>query len=323
MKNVLLKVVAVGAMYVASLTAVQAQMPAGPNRPTTVPAGYLITPFGYFHPSCVVHLAQGDELRPAAKVIVHATGAPAPMPTCAYPHFRADGEKVVRDEQGASNPNISHSWIVSESVTTTGSYGGLHAYWNVPPAPAANNGQTLFFFPGLEDINDVVTIIQPVLGWNADYKDAWGIASWNCCKSGSTFEAPPQPVNSGDTILGYMFTTCGPDPNPCATWDIVTWDLQNGKYSEYLNTSSFGQTFNWAFGGVLEVYNVTQCSDYPTTPNGNTGGWNATSFYGLLLYTNELVQVTQPAWSLTDWANGLTPQCNYGGSSPNQVLLTY
>ena len=28
-------------------------------------------------------------------------------------------------------------------------------------------------------------------------------------------------------------------------------------------TSSFGQTFNWAFGGVLEVYNVAQCSDYP------------------------------------------------------------
>jgi hypothetical protein len=321
MKNALLKVVTVAAMSVAGLTAAQAQMPAGPNRPATVPAGYLITPFGYFHPSCVVHLAQGDELQPDTNVILHANGTPARMHACPYPHYRADGEKVVVDERGPTSPNISHSWIVSESVTTTGSYGGLHAYWSVPPAPASNDGQTLFFFPGLEDSNDVMTIIQPVLGWNADYKGAWGIASWNCCKSGSTFEAPPQPVSSGDTILGYMFTTCG--PNPCTTWDIVTWDLQNGKYSEYLDASSFGQTFNWAFGGVLEVYNVAQCSDYPTTPNGDTGGWNATSFYGLLLYTNQYVQVANPAWSVTDWANGLAPQCNYGGSSPSQVLLTY
>src|ERR1700733_11973609 len=27
-----------------------AQAPAGPNRPAAVPDGYVITPFGYFHP---------------------------------------------------------------------------------------------------------------------------------------------------------------------------------------------------------------------------------------------------------------------------------
>jgi hypothetical protein len=114
----------------------------------------------------------------------------------------------------------------------------------------------------------VVTIIQPVLGWNADYASAWGIASWNCCVSGTTFEAPPQPVSPGDTILGYMIDTCAPGTLSCSSWDVVTWDLQNGKFSQLINTSSFGQTFNWAFGGVLEVYNIAQCSDYPNNPNG-------------------------------------------------------
>ena len=40
----------------------RAQAPAGPNRPPLVPEEYVVTPFGYFHPSCVVHLAEGEEL---------------------------------------------------------------------------------------------------------------------------------------------------------------------------------------------------------------------------------------------------------------------
>jgi hypothetical protein len=107
------------------------------------------------------------------------------MHVCNSPHYRGDGQKVNEDERGVKDPNISHSWIVSESVTNTSSYGFLSANWSVPPTPSSNDGQTLFYFPCLEDSNDVVTIIQPVLGWNADFPSAWGIASWNCCVSGT------------------------------------------------------------------------------------------------------------------------------------------
>ena len=44
--------------------AARAQVLAGPNRPATVPEGYLVTPMGYFHPSCVKEVARGDILRP-------------------------------------------------------------------------------------------------------------------------------------------------------------------------------------------------------------------------------------------------------------------
>ena len=37
-------------LLVAALTAAQALTPAGAKRPATVPADYVITPFGYFHP---------------------------------------------------------------------------------------------------------------------------------------------------------------------------------------------------------------------------------------------------------------------------------
>jgi hypothetical protein len=224
---------------------------------------------------------------------------------------------------GAGNPpTIGHAYVEDATITTsTSSYGELWAYWNVPPAPVTNDGQTLYLFPGLEDYKDVVTIIQPVLGWNADYASAWGIASWNCCVSGTTFEAPPQPVSSGDTILGYMFATCAAGTLSCNSWDIVTWDLQNNKFSQLLNTSNFGQTFNWAFGGALEVYNVIQCTDYPSQ-DGYPGG-NAISFNEIGLYDNNFVQIANPNWSVSNVSGGLTPQCSYGGSLPNQVILTY
>jgi hypothetical protein len=292
-----------------------AQRPAGQNRPASVPGDYLITPFGYFHSSCVKHLAQGDEVRRDEKVIRHANGTVETAQTCAFPRFKADGTKVVGDERGVKDPTISWAWVEYASTTIPTSYAYLYAYWNVPPAPSTNHGQTVYLFPGMEDYSDVVTIIQPVLGWNSDYANAWGIASWNCCVSGTVYEAPPQPVKSGDVIFGYMFSTCASGTLSCPTWDIVTWDKTNGKFSQLVNTSSFGQTFNWAFAGALEVYNVVQCSDYPS------GG--STTFYDLGLYNYNWQKIANPPWTVTNQSAGLTPQCGYSGKLPKQLTLTY
>ena len=304
-------------MLVAGLTTAQAQMPAGPKRPATVPAGYVITPFGYFHPSCVAHLAKGDEVRHDENAIRHANGTSENIHVCAYPHFKADGEKVIGDERDVKQPTISHAWVEYAGTTTTSSYGYMYAYWNVPPAPSTNDGQTVYLFNGLEDYKDVVTIIQPVLGWNSDYASAWGIASWNCCASGTVFEAPPTRVNSGDVILGYMFDTCAAGTLSCPTWDIVTWDLTSGNFSELLNTSSQGQTFNWAFAGVLEGP-ITSSSAAITLPMAQS------LFYNLALYNDSFVQDRQPGLvHVTNLSSGLTPQCGYGGSLPKQATLKY
>jgi hypothetical protein len=301
---------------VAGLTAAQALTPAGAKRPASVPADFVITPFGYFHPSCVAHLAKGDEVRRDENSVRHADGTFDSIHACAFPHFKADGEKITGDERATKKqPTIGHAWVEYASTTTSSSFGYMYAYWNVPPAPSANNGQTVFLFPGMEDYSDVVTIIQPVLGWNSDFASAWGIASWNCCASGTVFEATPTRVNSGDTILGYMFDTCAVGTLSCSSWDIVTDDVTSGHYSELLNTSSQGQTFNWAFAGALEVYNIAACGNYPS--NGSI------SYYNLGLYNDSFVQIASPAWSVTNSSGGLTPQCNYGGSKPEQVILTY
>jgi hypothetical protein len=291
-----------------------AQAPAGPNRPANVPAGYVITPFGYFHPSCVRQLAAGETLSEDGRVLQHANGTVEKVPACAYPRYTARGEVVGAGEKAGSQ-FITHSWIESAGVTTTTSYGEITATWTVPPAPTSYDGQTVYFFPGLEDANDIVSIIQPVLGWNADFARAWGIASWNCCVNGTTWESTPAPVSTGDSILGTVESTCSAGTLACPTWDITTTDQTSGESTELSNSPSEGQTFNWAFAGALEVYSIGECSDYP--PNGSLT-------FEVGLYDYNFVQVSDPNWSITDWAEGLTPQCSYGGQvAPAQVTLDY
>ncbi len=313
----LLKSIAI-TMLVAGLTAAQALPVAATKRPAAVPAGYVITPFGYFHPSCVNQLAKGDVLHQDEKAIEHTNGSIEKIQACAFAHYRADGEEVTGDERAVQQPDISHAWIEYASITTSSAYGQIYSEWDVPPTPSDNDGQTVYLFNGLEDIHDVVTIIQPVLGWNSDYGSAWGIAAWNCCVNGQVNEATPAPVNAGDHIEGYVFDNCAAGTKICSSWDIVVVDVTNGNFSQMLGTTNYGQTFNWAFGGVLEVYNIAQCGDYPSPDYAGGIG-----FFNQSVLNDKFDVVASPAWKVTNSSGGLTPQCNYGGSVPKQVVLTY
>jgi hypothetical protein len=292
-------------------TVASAQTPAGPNRPAGVPDGYVITPFGYFHPSCVRQLREGETLLADGRVIQHADGTIEDIPACDYPRYKANGEIVT-----AGEPPTINGWVESANTTTTTSYGALTATWVVPPGPTSNNGQTLYFFPGLEDIDDVVSIIQPVLGWNADFGGAWGIASWNCCPRGITVESSPVSVNPGHEIRGIIRSACSAGTLSCSKWEVTSEDVTTGQSTKLSNTPSEGQTFNWAFAGVLEAYSVVQCSDYPS--NGSL------TFSDLALYDYNFDRISNPGWSPPNSSPGLTPQCGYGGSvAARQVTLDY
>jgi hypothetical protein len=302
-------------LLVAGLTAAQAQRPAE-MRPAGVPQGYIITPFGYFHPSCFKQLAEGDVLREDRRAIQHKNGSSEAMSVCAYPHYKANGEAIGANQKPVDNPTISHAWVEYGGTTTTTSYGELTAKWTVPPGPKAGTSQVLYFFPGLEDYKDVVTIIQPVLGWNSDYHDAWGIASWNCCTSGTVYESSPVSVKSGDAIYGTMKDTCAAGTLACATWNVTTEDITTGKSTTLGKTSAQGQTFNWAFGGVLEVYSISACTNYPTS--------GSIVFSSVALYNDRFVAIANPGWSITNSSAGLTPQCSYGGhETATQITLTF
>jgi hypothetical protein len=253
--------------------------------------------------------------------VQHANGMFENVQQCAFPHFRADGEKVTGAEPAATQPpDISHAWIEYASIHDVQNYAEIYAQWQVPPSPTNADGQTLYFFNGLEAYKNDLTIIQPVLGWNSDYANAWGIAAWNCCLSGNTWEATPQHTASGHSLEGYIVTTCASGVKNCSQWDIVIIDDATGAFSEMNDAPSNGQTFNWAFGGVMEVYNIIQCGDYPA---GESSGYGGALGFNNQIVLNYNYAPVNPAWKVSNVSGGLTPQCNYGGSVPKQVILNY
>ncbi len=296
--------------------------PAGPHRPTGVPADYVVTPFGYFHPSCVLQVRKGESLD--AKGVLHqANGSTTQISPCRYPRFNALGKLISgtgntnKTDGPAEQPSIGHAWIEDSNTVTspTSAYGKEVSTWTVPPLPLTHDGQTIYFFPGFEDYSDQATsILQPVIGsYNGDQ---WTMSSWNCCMVGVTAESTPVAINPGDSIVGTSVMTCAAGTVSCATWNVITQDTTINQSTELSASPSEGQTFNWGFGGVLEVYSVNQCLDYP--PDGSL---TITS----LLYDSNLNQVSSPSWAnAVNTDSSTQPQCDYNvTTTATATTLTY
>jgi len=293
-----------------------AQMAAGSNRPVSVPPDYVITPFGYFHPACVREIKQGQTVLGDGRIRFKDGSEETVAPSCAFPRYMPNGEIAV-----AGGPLfISWTWIEAGQVSTTSSYGKIKATWTVPLTPKSNDGQTLFFFPGFMDIDDTELIIQPVLGWNDGQVGVgpWNIASWNCCPGGTANYSTPVTVNSGDKILGTIKSACKAGVQDCGKWNITTKDVTTNKSTTLSNTPSEGQIFNWAQSGVLEVYSIAKCSDFPP--------YHYIKFTEVALYDYNFKKIVDPGWTAMYWVTkGVTdPWCGYKAkTAPKKVTLLY
>jgi hypothetical protein len=300
---------------------------AGASRPSAVPASYVITPFGYFHPSCVLRIDAGETLLEDGH-IQHADGfVEQEAHLCQYPHFRHDGARVeagetAQAEEAASSgaaktPPDVNGWLeAGDAFASSGnSYGKVVATWKVPPNPTSHDGQDVYYFPGLEDDNNVISILQPVLQWwdpGPDTGPKWAMSNWNCCVGGNAQESKVVWVNAGDTLVGTIANKCAKGTTVCKTWNITETDKTLGTSTTLTGTPSEGQSFNWAFSGVVEAYNIVQCGDYP--PGGGVV-FNAT------LYDQNLKQVSNP-W--TGWEINGSPFCGYAVTvKGNNTTLSY
>ena len=283
-----------------------AQDTARSTRPPEVPAEYVITPYGYFHPSCVRHVSEGETVLADGR-IQHTDGSvDATTPICYFPPYSALGAPVtLGGAYGRGSTPVTNGWVEDISVTTGTAYGKITASWKTPPAPTTNDGQTLFFFPGFEDIDDVISIVQPVLQWGPSGAGGgayWAAASWNCCISGIADYSTLIAVNAGDTMLGSISSTCAAGSTSCATWNILSEDKTTSAKTSLSKTPSDGQVWNWAFGGVMEVYNVVQCADYPA---------NSGVTYNVKLYDDNLTLISSPAWTKSPASTHITPSCSF------------
>ncbi|HEV3106568.1 MAG TPA: hypothetical protein VGZ01_12870 [Trinickia sp.] len=291
------------------------------HLPPGVPQGYVVTPFGYSHLSCVRAVAAGETLLADGRIQA-ADGRVQPSPACGHPRYRPDGIRIdpsawpgdaVYDKRG--HAPSANGWLEASWYHGSAPFGGVNAKWLVPSPPASDVGQVLYYFPGLEDYEHVVTILQPVLAWNGFNDHAWSIASWNCCISGNVNYSYPVAVATGDMIAGAITGDC-PAAQVCSRWDIVTADTTRATQSVLRRTSNNGQRFDWAFAGVLEVYGVGACSQYSSN--------------GFVDFTNVVLDdVGDKPIAHVPWApSGLMvpnpPTCNYGVSvTPTSASLTF
>jgi hypothetical protein len=278
-----------------------------------VPEGYVITPFGYFHSSCVQAIASSDKLLADGRV-QHASGAITPAATCTQPHFAPNGTPKV---EGKVTPTDTGWQEDASMVAPAGkSFSGIANTNVVPPNPLNIEGQTLFFFPGLEDVNDPNTsILQPVLAWNGFGDNAWTMANWNCCLSGITTYSTPFTTAPGHWIISYTSPNCRSSTVSCPTWNIYSYDTSNHQSTALNHTPSQGQVFNWAFEGVMEVYGVNNCNDYPNNKNGET--------YFTGFYDEQGRLVTNPKWTQSVDTTA-SPDCGFKLKvQPYEITLGY
>jgi hypothetical protein len=222
------------------------------RKPAGVPADFVATPVGYFHPSCLVHVDTRAHLQ--------RTAAP-----CAYPHYDVAGRPMTADAiTDASASNSIDGWSLANHTRYLPAVSALTAQWTVPPTPP-QAGQVLFFFPGTQSLDGKSggTILQPVLAYEGA---KWFVQSWNCCEGGGNAEfGDAVDVSPGDTILGTNSgSNCDPQTGICGDWRITTADTSTGGQSVF-DTKSFGHPHQWIFAAVLEAYSLTSCDQLPTS----------------------------------------------------------
>lgn len=270
---------------------------------TALQAGYIQTPAGLYHPSCVHEIPAGARVNRRLDVVTRRDGSRYTLPLCTHLPIPANRGR----ERGAVVAPIANGWVEEAETSNYPSYGQINANWTVPAAPPAaySSGQVYYTFPGLENST---YIIQPVLqyGNNGAYGgNYWTLTSWHCNTGSNCVHSTPASATSGDVIQGQV-TASNCSGGACA-WYITTHDLTRGGFTAL----SINDTFDYsiAVGGAVEVYGLTSCNSFP--PNG--------VFYNSISVYNASMQQVTPSWG--NYVN--TTGCQFNVTSTATTVNLY
>ncbi|HEX3693935.1 MAG TPA: hypothetical protein VH374_00990 [Polyangia bacterium] len=291
------------------------------DKPFGVPASYVFTRNGFFHPSCVIKL-RADESIDNDGVISDLGGVVRDrVAPCAYPRFDRAGHMLGASSSAPSPSSHTYDgWMTWYDYTSAISFDSgltVSTDWLVPKAPVTVVKQDIAFFNSVETQtgNADPGIVQPVLEFYAPGKRWWVISEYCCAPM--DVQTDPVDVGVGDTIRGTIAGT-GCVSGGCQTWTITTTDLSTGK-STVLHKTGLPKVVE-IDPGVLETYDITSCDMLPA--NGQTTFYNhqVTDSTGRPLtyvYRLHTFPKSTPA--------ELPRTCGWGGSSAgsDQYTLTY
>jgi len=176
------------------------------------------------------------------------------------------------------------------------------ADWVVPPLPARNGGQVVYFWPGFKAKQPEMglPVLQPVLQYG-QHGGVWELQSWFVDGNDPRYPvvtAPAIRVSPGDKITSYMSLS-----EDGSTWTVYGKDLTTGQESNLaIKYAQAGSTdYDYAML-VNENINVnTKCSYMPASSTE-------------VVFTNVTVNGKVPAWTARANCKG-NAQCDCGNSA--------
>lgn len=225
-----------------------------------------LTPGGYRHPHAIHRVESGQRVHRTARgheIRDKATGRLVQYIAARdLPAARPGPKMAGRPVPGTA----ADGWqAYVEWNDDTGSPINLfQATWIVPPPPVDVADQTIFLFPGIENVSGDVGILQPVLQWGISHIGGgpyWTIASWYVPTTGEAFHSNGLVrVAPGQQLTGEMRLVPGHPTAPqgtyyydCVFTEIEGTDLATGDLPELV----------WA-NLTLEAYSITSRDQYPS-----------------------------------------------------------
>ena len=305
------------------------------QAPAGVPAEYVLTHNGFFHPSCVVSI-RPDEVWGNDSVIRGMDGVEHErIGPCGYPRYDVTGRafpagapatqrqaRRARQENTAVVPDVDtyDGWVTwyDTNVITVAPGSTLVTEWVVPLPPTNVGSQDIAFFNDFET-KDI--ILQPVLDFS-EIPGEWAIESENCCGptgNGNDVQSTLVQVSAGDLIRGELdMATCGTNGD-CTNWTVTTTDVTTGK-STSLTMQNPGEAADEVNPAVLETYSVTSCDMLPA--NGEATFFNNALTNGGAAEPETYVLET--ILSPPAAPKGFPTTCGYGGTtSGNSYTLVF
>jgi hypothetical protein len=296
--------------------------PDGQNVGSDIPPGKVLTPIGLVDAECswevpfdAVADDEGNVTRNGVVIARHRPCTPEQMGRGKAALAKAAGAKGGAGDS-LQPPTIPQAWV-DDTWAMAGFVSGLKFYnymkaeWTVPRDPpwCIWGCPLLYYFPSFTSTNNE-EILQPVLqhGNNGEFggNNSWAIASWYCLKTACQ-HSPPLAASAGENLLGQIQITSN---SPLKYW-IATSNLTRGYYT-YLDANTPKGPFTNVQGGVMEVWRILTCGQYPQD--------HALTFHDILVQqagpTWNTFNTMVPAWSTqVKVGQNLNPFCNYGAQA--------
>jgi len=245
------------------------------------------TPFGPLPSYCIRKIPEGKSVRANKAGLteildmdMNVESTHQPDPRCAAHLQSIQAKKEVKLQLKAESERIAseHDLAVDSTVTSFSTISGWLDYvyyyptnyvesfsadYVVPSDPPVNNGQVLFYFIGIENLNSaVVTILQPVLTYNNGIT-GWNMASWNCCPNGEAWESSSiSGLATGDVLHGKIKVE---STNAHVTSKVISKaDGSAAGETVTLTVATNSRNFDW-MDVTLEVYGVSNCEEFPAS----------------------------------------------------------